>query len=76
MERSNLQDQEGGGNDIIKQSLRDLAVDNETSPSQDLIQWAILILVLWDQWCGGMWRRVIGWVVTDDSNDRAFISGH
>lgn len=46
MERSNLQDQEGGGNDIIKQSLRDLAVDNETSPSQDLIQWAILILVL------------------------------
>lgn len=41
MERSNFQDQEGDGNDI-KPSILDLAFDNE-SPSQDWIQWAILI---------------------------------
>lgn len=30
MERSNIQDQEGDGRDIIKPSLSDLAFDNET----------------------------------------------
>jgi len=45
VERSNFQDQEGDGKGVIKQSLRDLAFDNE-SPSQDWIQWALLIYVL------------------------------
>jgi len=42
VERSNFQDQEGDGKDIIKPSLRDLAFENESS-SQDWIQWALLI---------------------------------
>lgn len=75
MERSNFQDQEGDGKDIIKPSLRDLVFDNE-NPSQDWIEWALLIYVLRDQCCGGMWRRAFGLVVPDDSKDRAFISGH
>lgn len=53
MERSNFQDQEGDGKDIIKPSLRDLVFDNE-NPSQDWIEWALLIYVLRDQCCGGM----------------------
>jgi hypothetical protein len=42
VERGNFQDQEGDGKDVIKLSLRDLAFDNE-SPSQDWIQWALLM---------------------------------
>jgi hypothetical protein len=45
VERSNFQNQEGDGKDIIKPSFLDLAFDNE-SPSQDWIQWALLIYVL------------------------------
>jgi hypothetical protein len=53
VEKSNFQDQEGDGKDIIKPSLRDLAFDNE-SPSQDWIQWALQICVTGSL----MWRNV------------------